>query len=602
MEVLMAEAKERRTVTIPDFLTVRDLAELIESSPIEVIKELMANGIMASITQQIDFETAAIVAAEMGFDPEPVEVVQETAVDETEMPGWRQFYADEDPANLVDRPPVITILGHVDHGKTSLLDKIRETNVQGGEAGGITQHIGAYQVEHDGRKITFLDTPGHAAFTEMRARGAQGADIAVLVVAADDGVMPQTREAISHARAANVPIIVALNKIDRNNANPDLVKQQLAEVDLVPDEWDGDTIVVPASAITGEGLEDLLEAILLVADEMSIKANPSAKGAGTVLEAELDRSRGVMATLLVQNGTLHSGDVVLAGTAYGRLKAMFNEQGQALEEAGPSTPTRVMGLNEVPEPGTLFSVVENEKVARGIAEEREEAAEEASQQPTAFTLDELYARFQAGEAKELNLIIKADVRGSLEPIISSLEDLSVKEGDNELKVRILHADIGTISDSDVMLASTTGAIIIGFGVGPDSAAQRRADSEGVEIRQYRIIYKLIEEVEQALEGLLEPVYEDVPIGTAEVRQVFSIPKVGQIAGCYIRDGEAKRNAQARVIRDHQEIHKGAVSSLKRFQEDVREVRAGFECGIGVAGFNSFKEGDVIQFVVRQRVR
>jgi translation initiation factor IF-2 len=598
----MAEAKERRTVTIPDFLTVRDLAELIESSPIEVIKELMANGIMASITQQIDYETAAIVAAEMGFDPEPVAVAEEASVEEAELPGWRQFYADEDPDKLVDRPPVITILGHVDHGKTSLLDKIRETNVQGAEAGGITQHIGAYQVEHEGRKITFLDTPGHAAFTEMRARGAQGADIAVLVVAADDGVMPQTREAISHARAANVPIVVALNKIDRSNANPDFVKQQLAELELVPDEWDGDTIVVPASAVTGEGLEDLLEAILLVADEMSIKANPSASGAGTVLEAELDRSRGVMTTLLVQNGTLRRGDVVLAGTAFGRLKAMFDEHGKALDEAGPSTPVRVMGLNEVPEPGTLFEVVDSEKTARSIAEERLEAAQVASQRPTAFTLDELYARFQAGEAKELNLIIKADVRGSLEPIVSSLEDLSVQEGDNELKVHILHADVGAISDSDVMLASTTGAIIIGFEVGPDIAAQRRADSEGVEIRQYRIIYKLIEEVEQALEGLLEPVYEDVPIGTAEVRQVFSIPKVGQIAGCYIRDGEARRNAQARVIRNHQEIHKAAVSSLKRFQEDVREVRAGFECGIGVTGFASFQEGDVIQFVVRQRVR
>jgi translation initiation factor IF-2 len=598
----MAEAKERRTVTIPDFLTVRDLAELIESSPIEVIKELMANGIMASITQQIDYETAAIVAAEMGFDPEPVAVAEEASVEEAELPGWRQFYADEDPDKLVDRPPVITILGHVDHGKTSLLDKIRETNVQGAEAGGITQHIGAYQVEHEGRKITFLDTPGHAAFTEMRARGAQGADIAVLVVAADDGVMPQTREAISHARAANVPIVVALNKIDRSNANPDFVKQQLAELELVPDEWDGDTIVVPASAVTGEGLEDLLEAILLVADEMSIKANPSASGAGTVLEAELDRSRGVMTTLLVQNGTLRRGDVVLAGTAFGRLKAMFDEHGKALDEAGPSTPVRVMGLNEVPEPGTLFEVVDSEKTARSIAEERLEAAQVASQRPTAFTLDELYARFQAGEAKELNLIIKADVRGSLEPIVSSLEDLSVQEGDNELKVHILHADVGAISDSDVMLASTTGAIIIGFEVGPDIAAQRRADSEGVEIRQYRIIYKLIEEVEQALEGLLEPVYEDVPIGTAEVRQVFSIPKVGQIAGCYIRDGEARRNAQARVIRNHQEIHKAAVSSLKRFQEDVREVRAGFECGIGVTGFTSFQEGDVIQFVVRQRVR
>ena len=597
----MAEAKERKTVEIPEFLTVRELADLIGASPIDVIKELMSNGIMASINQQIDYDTAAIVASEMGFEPEPVAVEEEAGPEEEAVPGWRQIYEGEDPSRLVERPPVVAILGHVDHGKTSLLDRIRRTNVQAGEAGGITQHIGAYQVEHNGRKITFLDTPGHEAFTSLRARGAQGADIVVLVVAADDGVMPQTREAISHARAAHVPIIVALNKIDKPNANPDHVKQQLAEVGLVPDEWDGDTMVIPVSAVTGEGIEDLLEAILLVADEVGIKANPDGRVAGTVLEAELDRSRGVMATLLVQNGTLRRGDTVLAGTAYGRIKAMFDERGKAIKEAPPSTPVRVMGLSEVPVPGTLFEIVKDEKTARRIAEERAEAAKAAIRPKSTPTLEELYERFQAGEVKELNLIIKADVQGSLEPIVSSLEKLSVEENEAELKVNILHADIGNVSESDVMLASASDAIIIGFQVGVDAAARRRADSEGVEIRLYDIIYKLIEEVEQALEGLLEPVYEDVVIGVAEVRQVFNIPRVGQVAGCYVREGEARRNAQARIIRNHQVIYQGAVSSLKRFQEDVREVRTGFECGIGIEGFHSFEEGDVIQFTVRQRV-
>ncbi len=601
----MAEATERsKAVIIPDFLTVRELADLMEASPIEVIKELMANGIMASINQQIDYETAAIVAAEMGFEPQPVEVVAEPAAKPTEMQAWRRFYEGEDPDEMQDRPPVVTMLGHVDHGKTSLLDKIRETNVQAGEAGGITQHIGAYQVEFEGRKITFLDTPGHEAFTSMRARGAQGADIAVLVVAADDGVMPQTREAYNHAKAAGVPILVALNKMDRPQANPDRAKQQLADLGLVPDEWDGDTIIVPVSARTGEGIDDLLEAILLVASETTIKANPKGKTAGTVLEAQMERSRGVMATLLVQNGTLRRGDVVVAGTSHGRIKAMFDEHGEAIEQAPPSTPVQVMGLDEVPEAGTLFEVVENERVARTIVAERKAAQEAAAQQPgrPTLTLEELYARFQAGEAKELNLIIKADAQGSLEPIISSLEKLSLQEADRELKVNILHADIGNINESDVMLASASDAIIIGFEVGVDGAARRRADSEHVEIRRYDIIYKLVEDVEAALEGMLEPVYEDKVIGVAEVRQVFHIPKVGNIAGCYVREGEARRDAQARIIRNHNIIHRGKVTSLKRYQEDVREVRTGFECGINIEGFTDFQEGDIIQFIQRERVR
>jgi translation initiation factor IF-2 len=601
MEVRMAEAQERKVVEIPDFLTVRELAQLIGASPIEVIKELMSSGIMASINQQIDYDTAAIVVSEMGFEAHPE--AAEPEPEEEIGPGapWRRFYEGEKNEDLIQRPPVVTMLGHVDHGKTSLLDKIRMTNVQAGEAGGITQHIGAYQVEHQGRKITFLDTPGHEAFTTIRARGAQGADIAVLVVAADDGVMPQTREAVAHARAARVPILVALNKIDKSNANPEMVKQQLAEIGLVPDEWDGDTLVVSVSAKTGEGLEDLLEAILLVAEETEIFANPKAGAAGTVLETELDRSRGILATLLIQNGVLHVGDVVLAGKAYGRIKAMFDEHGQEVSQATPSTPVRVMGLSDIPPAGILFEVVKNEKVARSLIEERREAERAARGPRPVVSLEELYRQFQAGEAKELNLIIKADAQGSLEPIVSSLERLDVQEDGKQLNVRVLHAETGDITESDVMLASASRAIVIGFGVDADLAARRLADSEGVEIRTYDIIYKLIDDVEQALRGLLEPVYQDVVIGAAEVRQVFRISRVGNIAGCHVREGEARRNAQARVVRDKQVIHEGSVSSLKRFQEDVREVRTGFECGIGLEGFDDFQEGDVIQFYVRERV-
>jgi translation initiation factor IF-2 len=597
----MAEATERKIVELPGFLTVRELADRMHASPIEVIKELMGNGVMASINQQIDYDTAAIVAAEMGFEPHP-EVREEDLTPRTDTgPAWRRLYEQEETRNLVTRPPVITILGHVDHGKTSLLDRIREANVAGGEAGGITQHIGAYQIEHQGRKITFLDTPGHEAFTAMRARGAQGADIAILVVAADDGVMPQTREAIAHAKAAGVPIIVALNKVDKDNANPDRVKQQLSEQGLVPDEWDGDTMVIPVSARTGNGMEDLVEAILLVADDTVITANPKGQAAGTVIEAEMDKFRGVMTTVLVQNGTLEKGDVILAGKAYGRIKAMFNDRGEEIKAAGPSMPARIMGLNDIPPAGTIFETVKSDKIAREIVARRADDAYMPAAQKAAFTLEDLYARFQAGEAKELNLIVKADVQGSLEPIVTSLEKLRVKEEDRELKVNIIHADIGPLNESDIMLASTTGAIAIGFGVEPDGAAKRRADSEHVEIRLYNVIYQLLDEVELALEGMLEPVYEDKVIGVAEVREVFNLSK-GTVAGSYVREGEARRNAKARVIRNHQAIHEGGLAALKRFQEDVREVRTGFECGITLDNFNDFKQGDMIQFLVRERVR
>lgn len=597
-------AQEKQVILVPDYLTVRELAELIGASPIEVMKQLIANGIMASINQQVDFDTAAIVIEEMGFEAqsESVLVAQEEREKAAKAQEWRQLYADEKPENLKSRPPIVTILGHVDHGKTTLLDTIRKTHVAEGEAGGITQHIGAYRAFHDGRQITFLDTPGHEAFTAMRARGAQGADIAVLVVAADDGVMPTTREAITHARAANVPIIVAITKVDRRNANIDRVKQQLAELDLVPDEWDGNTLVVPVSAPEGIGIEDLLEAILLVADDSSIVANPVAAPAGVVLEAEVQAGRGVVATLLVLNGTLRAGDTLLAGMTYGRIKAMFDEAGNQVKTAEASTPVAVMGLSDLPEPGDSFEQAKNEKAARAMADERKEAAQEAaSVTRPAFTLQDVFAQFSAGETKELNLILKADVQGTLEPIIDSLESLG-ETNPESIGVNILSADIGNVSENDVMLASASDAIIIGFNVDIDNAARRTADSQGVDIRQYNIIYKLLEDIELALKGMLDPVYADKTIGTAEVRQIYRISRVGAIAGSYVLDGEIRRNARVRVIRNDKVIAENiSVGSLKRISDDVREVRAGFECGIGLDGFNDFHEGDLLQFYVSERI-
>lgn len=593
----MAEVKERKVIELPSFLTVRELAALMKASPIDVIKELMANGIMANINQQIDYETAAIVAEEMGFEARPEAPPEEERIEAQEIPAWKRLVEGEDPKSLRPRPPVVTVMGHVDHGKTSLLDAIRHTNVVAAEVGGITQHIGAYQVEHNGRKITFLDTPGHEAFTAMRARGAQVTDIAILVVAADDGVMPQTREAIAHARAAHVPILVALNKIDKPTANPERVKQQLADLGLVPDEWGGETLVVPVSAKQKRGIEDLLEAILLLADEIGIKANPNRPAVGTVIEAELDKTRGPMATLLVQNGTLRVGDTIVVGKASGRIRAMLDERGKPIKSAGPSTPVSVLGLSAVPAAGEMFEVVADERAARALVAERLEAQRQTTEAPHPLSLDEIYTRFKAGQARELNLIVKADVQGSLEPIVSSLEKLE-REG---LKVNILHQEIGNITESDVMLASASHAIIIGFSVQIDEAARRLAESEGVDIRVYDIIYKLIEDVDKALAGLLEPQYQEVVVGKAEVRQLFRVPKVGIVAGCYVSEGTAQRNAQARVIRNGKVIHTGPVASLKRFTEDVREVRAGYECGLHLDGFDGVQVGDVLEFVVRQKV-
>lgn len=594
----MGENGQNKSIELPPIITVRELAESIQASPIEVIKTLMANGVMANINQQIDFDTAAIVAAEMGYDA-TLETTEAGADEEVgEIPLWRRVIQSEDPEELVFRPPIVTILGHVDHGKTTLLDAIRHTNVVDDEAGGITQHIGAYQVEHNDRLITFLDTPGHAAFTAMRARGAQGADIVVLVVAADDGVMPQTREAIAHAKAAQIPLIVALNKIDKPNADPERVNQQLAEIGLVPDEWDGDTIVVPMSAKRREGLDDLLEAILLVADNSDIRANPQGRIIGTVIDAEIDRSRGVMATLLIQNGTLNVGNIVVAGTTHGRLRAMFDHIGQKVQDAEPSAPVAVMGLNEVPVAGDLFQVVDSDKQARALTRERKNNEKTAAEsQRGTVTLEQLFEQFQAGEVRELRLIIKADVQGSLEPIKSSLIDL----GTGEISINVLHEGTGNIGKNDVMLAVASKAIVIGFNVEADSAAQRLAETENVSIRNYDIIYRLVEDIEMALKGMLEPEIKETVIGHAEVRATFRISKIGKVAGCYVVDGELRRNAKVRVLRGDEVLYDGDVGSLKHIQDDVTEVRTGFECGITFRKFNDFEEGDIIESYIVEEV-
>jgi translation initiation factor IF-2 len=594
----MGDNGHNHEITLPPAITIRELAETMEASPIEIIKTLMANGVMANINQLIDFDTAAVVAAEMGFEATLETADEEIDEDVGEIPLWRRMIADEDKGSLVQRPPVVTILGHVDHGKTTLLDAIRHTNVVEDEAGGITQHIGAYQTEHNGKLITFLDTPGHSAFTAMRARGAQGADIVVLVIAADDGVMPQTREAIAHAKAAQVPIIVAMNKIDKPNADPDRLKQQLAEAGLVPDDWDGDTIVVPISAKQQTGLDDLLEAIVLVSDNLDILANPDGSIIGTVIEAERDRARGVLATLLVQNGTLKVGDAVIVGTTHGRLRAMFDYRGQPVEAAGPSTPVSVMGLGDVPPAGELFQVVESDKHARAIAARRITEQQEArTAKQSNVTLEHIFDQFQAGDVRELRLIIKADVQGSLEPIISSLEDMS----DTDISINILQAGTGNINESDVMLAVASKAIVLGFNVQPDGAAERLAETEAISIRLYEIIYRLTEDIEKALKGMLEPEEKEVVIGKAEVRAVFRISKVGKIAGCIVREGELRRNASIRVLRQEEVLAVGPVSSLKHLQEDVKEVRQGFECGVGVKGFDSFEDGDTLECFIIEMV-
>jgi len=578
-----------KRIELPAGISVRDFALRIKVSPIDVIKKLMVNGVMASINQMVDYDTAAIVAAEFGYEAAPEEALVVETVEGGEVPLWRQKIASEKDGDLKARPPVITILGHVDHGKTSLLDAIRQTNVAGGEAGGITQHIGAYQVEKEGRLITFLDTPGHAAFTAMRARGAQGADIVILVVAADDGVMPQTKEAIAHAKAARVPIIVALNKIDKANANPDRVKQQLAEQELVPDDWGGNTTVVPVSAKQRQGIGDLLAAILMVADSIDIRANPQGKVLGTIIESELDKTKGVMATLLVQNGTLKNGDIVVAGMAYGRLKAMFDYRGKPVQKAPPATPVRVMGLTGVPSAGEIFEVYTNEREAREVVLKRQQVNKEQST-ASKMSLEELFAKYKAGELMELLLILKADVQGSLEPIIKEVNNLS----SGEINVKVLYAETGNIGENDVMLASASKAIIVGFNVQAEVAARRLAESEGVSIRLYDIIYRMTEDIEKALKGMLQPEFTEKPLGKAQVLAVFPVSKVGKIAGCRVLEGEIRRNGKVRLTRGTDLVYQGEISSLKHEKDDAREVRQGFECGINLKNFNDIVVGDMLE--------
>ena len=589
-------------ITIPASLTVRELAEKMHRSAIEVIKTLMNYGMMIPITAPIDFDTAQLIGEELGVTvksekaPEPVLAELPAEAPKTLR---QQIMASEKESTLVLRPPIVTVLGHVDHGKTTLLDAIRETCVVDGEAGGITQHIGAYQVERDGRKITFLDTPGHEAFTAMRARGAQVTDIAVLVVAADDGVMPQTKEAISHVKAAQVAMVVALNKIDKPNANPDRVKQELADNGVLIEEYGGDVVCVPVSAKMRRGIGDLLENILLVADIDPLKANPTGDCMGTVVESRLDKNRGPMATLLVQNGTLHIGDSIVTGETTARIRAMYDDKGEPITEAPPSTPVAILGLAEVPVAGDTFQVVTDDRTARGIASERVETRRAATVTPGAAprTLESFFAAAEAGQVKELNLILKADVQGSIEPIVNSIEKL----GDEKLHVKLLHQATGNITESDVMLAIASKAIILGFSVVVDAAAQRMAEAEGVDIRIYNIIYKLIEDIEKALKGMLEPVYKEIITGHAEIRQVFRVTKVGKVAGCYVTDGELTRNTMARIKRGEVVLREDKIVSLKRFQEDAPEVKTGFECGLNFGNFNEFETGDIIEAYKKERV-
>jgi len=591
---------QTKQIEVPPSISVRGLAELMGISPIEIIKVLMGNGIMANINQMIDYDTVSIIGGDMGYEVVPPQVEEPEPVEEKrELPLHRRLIENENPDDLKSRPPVVTVLGHVDHGKTTLLDAIRKTSVVKGEAGGITQHIGAYKVYLGDRSITFLDTPGHAAFSAMRARGAQVTDLAVLVVAADDGVMPQTREAVEHARAAQVPIMVALNKIDKANANPDRVKQELADIGLVVEDWGGDTICVPISALTNKGIDELLENILLVMDVADLKANPNRLAQGVVIEGKLDKRSGVSATLLVQNGTLKAGDFVVAGSQYCRVRAMFNFNGKSIKKAGLSEPVSILGFSEVPDAGEFFEVVETEKAARVIVQERRNTTRSAQQAVTrpVLSLEEFFRQHQAGGDQTLRLVVKADVQGSLEPIVNSLKDLS----DNHLKIKILLEGTGNISESDVNLAVASGAIVVGFNVDSDPAAERVAEAEGVDVRHYNIIYKLIDDIDKALKGLLEPVYADKTIGRAEVRAVFKIGRKGNVAGSYVTEGQITRNAMIRVWRNNKELFAGKLSSLKRFTDDVREVSNGFECGIAVDGFNDFEESDIIEAYVKERV-
>ncbi len=579
------------TVKIPEEITVGELASRMKKTAGEVIKCLMKNGVMAGINQAIDFDTAEYIAVELGckVEREVTVTIEERIIDD---------HVDTEE-ELVTRAPVVVVMGHVDHGKTSTLDAIRNTSVTKGEAGGITQHIGAYTVDVNGNMVTFLDTPGHAAFTSMRARGAKSTDIAILVVAADDGILPQTIESINHAKAAEVPIIVAINKMDKPEANPDRIKQQLTEHELIPEEWGGETIIVPISAKTGMGLEELLEMVILTAEVQELKANPNRRAKGTVIEARLDKTRGPIATLLVQNGTLNQGDIVIAGTAVGRVRVMTNDKGRTVKTAGPSVPVEITGLAEVPAPGDEFNAVTDERMARELVEQRKQKMkDEAANAMQKVTLDNLFAKMQEGEMKELPLIVKADVQGSAEAVKASLEKIS----NEEVRVRVIHTGVGAINESDILLASTAGAIIVGFNVRPDAGAQASAQRTAVDMRFYRVIYDAINEIEAAMKGMLAPTYEEVVIGHAEVRMTYKVSAVGTIAGCMVKDGKVSRSAQVRVLRDNIVIHEGEVGSLQRFKDAAKEVTAGYECGMSILNFNDIKEGDVFECFVMEEVK
>ncbi len=571
-------------------LTVSELADKLNKEASEIIKKLMFLGVMATKNQDLDDDAIELICAE--FD---VEVEKEIILEDTDLD---KYMEEDNEADLIERPAVVTIMGHVDHGKTTLLDSIRNTKVTAGEAGGITQHIGAYQVKRNGKKITFLDTPGHAAFTSMRSRGAQVTDIAILVVAADDGVMPQTVEAINHAKAAEVPIIIAVNKVDKETANPDRVMQELTEYELIPEDWGGDTIFVPLSALKGEGIDDLLEMIVLVSEVEELKANPNRHATGTVIEAQLDKGRGSVATLLVQNGTLRVGDPIVVGNTFGRVRAMVNDLGQRVKEAGPSTPVEITGLNDVPQAGDQFVVFEDEKTARQIGEARQQKhIQENRSETTKVSLDDLFEQIKQGEMKEINVIIKADVQGSVEALASSLQKIEV-EG---VKIKIIHTGVGAIAESDIILASASNAIVIGFNVRPDANAKNTADSEKVDIRLHRVIYKAIEEIEAAMKGMLDPEFEEKVIGQAEVRETFKVSKVGTIAGSYVTDGKITRDAGIRLIRNGVVLFEGEIDALKRFKDDVKEVAQNYECGITIKNYNDIKEGDIIEAYVMEEI-
>ncbi|MDW8801021.1 translation initiation factor IF-2 [Clostridium sp. A1-XYC3] len=582
---------EEKIIEMDETITVKELSEKLGKSSTEVIKQLIFMGVMAAINQEIDFETAEKLAEKF----EALVVKKEAEVDTDE-----ELEDDEiEDTNLQKRPPVITVMGHVDHGKTSLLDAIRKAKVTETEAGGITQHIGAYTVNINGETITFLDTPGHEAFTAMRARGAQITDIVILVVAADDGIMPQTAEAINHCKAANVPMIVAINKIDRAGANPDKVKQELTEYGLIAEDWGGDTITVPVSAHTKEGIDTLLEMVLLTAEMQELQANPNRNSRGTVVESKLDKGRGPVATLLVQNGTLHVGDSIIVGTTYGRIRAMFDDKGKKIKSAGPSIPVEILGLSEVPAAGDRFHEVKDEKTAREMAEKRKDKVREEYLQSThKVSLEDLYSQIKEGKVKELNIIVKADVQGSIEALKQSLQKLS----NDEVKVRVIHGAVGAITETDVTLAAASNAVVIGFNVRPDGNAVSAAEKEAVDIKTYRIIYNAIDDIKAAMVGMLEPEYKEVVLGKAEIRQTYKISNVGTIAGCYILDGKLTRNSSVRVIRDGIVIFESQLSSLKRFKDDAKEVAAGYECGLSIEKFNDIKEGDIVEAYTMEEIK